>query len=222
MVAAISSFRDLPALRRCFGLRSYTEGSPETSILLPDRADAIGKKCEPVLWQSWPPFLFSGDRASRRWEERRGGAGNDGKRQENCGDGARGEERKVKSVTWLGGRGERVKHETLGGRRWGGNRGVLMWGKGKWNRLEAAVVGGVWLGGRWNFIILVPASWAGADLLPTTQWRTPPRLSASIFSWAASPRGGINTWGNTALLFTCCSWDFIGQVGGGGGFQKER
>lgn len=29
-------------------------------------------------------------------------------------------------------------------------------------------------------------------------------------------QGGINTWGNTALLFTCCSWDFIGQVGGGG------
>lgn len=221
MVAAIYSICDLPALRRRFGRRSYTEGSPETSILLPDRADAMGKKCEPVLWQSWPPFLFSGDRASRRWEERRGGAGNDGKRQENCGGGARGEERKVKSVTWLGGRGERVKHETLGGRRWGGNRGVLMWGKGKWNRLEAVVVGGVWLGGRWNFIILVSASWAGVDLLPTTQWRTPPRLSASIFSLAASPRGGINTWGNTALLFTCCSWDFIGQVGGGG-FQKER
>lgn len=77
------------------------------------------------------------------------------------------------------------------------------------------MVGGVWLGGRWNFIILVPASRAGVDLLPTTQWRTLPRLSASIFSLAASPRGGINTWGNTALLFTCCSWDFIGQVGGG-------
>lgn len=35
----------------------------------------------------------------------------------------------MKYVTWLGGRGERVKHETLGGRRWGGNRGVLMWGE---------------------------------------------------------------------------------------------
>lgn len=49
MVAAIYSFRDHSALRRCFGLKSYTGGRPETSILLPDREDAMGKKCEPVL-----------------------------------------------------------------------------------------------------------------------------------------------------------------------------
>lgn len=35
-----------------------------------------------------------------------------------------------------------MKHETLGGRRQGGDVGELMWGKGKWNRLEATVVGG--------------------------------------------------------------------------------
>lgn len=49
MVAAIYSFGGLSALRRRFDLRSYTGGSPETSILLPDRADAMGKKCEPML-----------------------------------------------------------------------------------------------------------------------------------------------------------------------------
>lgn len=124
-------------------------------------------------------------RRSWRWWE---------KRQENCAGGGRGEERNWNPFLGReeGGSVWNMKPWEVGGQGGGqgGDVGELMWGKGKWNRLEAMVVGGAWLGGRWNFIILVSASWAGVDLLPTTQWWTPPWLSASIFSLAASPGKG--------------------------------
>lgn len=67
-------------------------------------------------------------------------------------------------------------------------------------------------GGAWplsSFNLFVPPAWV--DLLPSAEWRLPPQTRTSVSGLVLPPRGGINTRGNTAPLFTFCIGDFMGH-----------
>lgn len=182
------------ALRWCFGLHGYTlaveEAQRHQSCLMTDQ----------TLWERNVNLCC--DKADLLFHSRGiAPAGGEKRREGELRMMGKGKKIALIEVRrgaeiWAERKGWACETWTLRGRRPGGDVGELTREKGKWNRLEAMAVGGVWLGGRWSFIILVSAPWAGVDLLPTTQWRTPPWLSASIFSLAASPGG---RWGGGDL-----------------------
>lgn len=69
--------------RYSFSLGQRKPPPPKPSIVHPGSPDAVAMKCEPVLWQSWPPFpvLWGSCQQEVRREEgegrRRGGAEGD-------------------------------------------------------------------------------------------------------------------------------------------------